>query len=158
MVDRFRGTWMHRALAAAAVIFLISCFLSWQELGYLTRARKAEATILRVSKTSRHLWWLPVWEPILNRPVQVADYEFADREGFHRKREAIFPLDWTPPANGKLMIEYLPGRFAGARPLGEHDYIAPVVLIMSLGAGALVIVKSYREAAEGSGRAVKNRA
>jgi hypothetical protein len=129
-----------KALLVVLVIFLGACYFSWQELQYMFRGQKAEAEITRVYEQRERL------EGGRYERVRVADYEFTDRQGFHRKRELEVLAGWTPPASGKLMIEYLPGQFGAARPAGKHDYLAPAILVACLVAGIFILVKWAREA------------
>ena len=141
--------WRFRLLLFIALIFLVSCYLSGEEFRYLTRGRTAEATITRVYKTTRGLR-----DP---ERVWVAEYEFTDQDGLHRKDDTEVPNAWDAPEGGKLPIEYLPGKLGATRPAGAHAYFALIIVALCFGAGTFIIVKWWREATQPIGRARSSR-
>ena len=56
-------------------------------------------------------------------PIQTSvHYVFKDDGGQKRRNHDSVALDWKPPADGKLRIEYVSGNFASSRLAGNRNF------------------------------------
>jgi hypothetical protein len=122
--------------AVVVITFLVSTFMSCQELKYSTSGKKAEATVDRVYETTGRRGGV-------TRHVQ---YHYHDEGGNLRNANDSVPDDWTPPRSGTITIEYLSDT---SRVAGHRNYMALTIFFASLVAmivGTFMFVRHVREA------------
>ncbi|HEY7090280.1 MAG TPA: hypothetical protein VH518_19440 [Tepidisphaeraceae bacterium] len=122
--------------AVVVIAFLISTFMSCQELKYSTSGKTAQATADRVYQTTSP-------RGVVTKHVQ---YHYHDEGGHLRNANDTVPNDWTPPKNETITIEYLSDT---SRIAGHRNYLALTIFFASLGAmivGGILFVRHVREA------------
>lgn len=118
------------------MLFLVSTYCSCQEMKYAIWGKTAEATISRTQRMQMRR----------TGTVLVVYYEFTEQGGAQRTDSMTRSLDWQPPADGKLVIDYLAGAEGKSRPHGEWNYIAVAFFLVMLGALTIFVVKTFRSA------------
>ena len=100
----------------AGALFLISCFMCYDELAYQISGGEAVATVTKAYPSSARR----------GGTRQTVEYAWAEPGGTQRK--AMFTTDpfWTPPADGRLPIRYTPGADGRSRLVG-HRATAPLL-------------------------------
>lgn len=123
----------------SGILFLMSAYASCIELKYLIWGEHTEATIVRAQKLTTSSG---------RRSVKVmgVTYEFAEKDGTSRKDKMNMSLDWTPPADERLQIEYLPKTPGESRIPGERKYIFVIIFFGSLCVMGFFLVRVLRQA------------
>jgi hypothetical protein len=93
-------------------VFIASAAVSIVELRYAVWGKATTADFRNtVTDTDRY-----------GNPIQTCvNYVFKDDTGQKRRNHDHVALDWKPPANGKLRIEYVSGDFANSRLAGNRN-------------------------------------
>jgi hypothetical protein len=125
-----------KIMVFVGLLFVLSAYSSCQEIKYSIWGKTAEATI---SSTQR-------MRMRRTRTVLVVRYEFTEESGAQRTDSMAQPLDWQPPADGKLSIDYLAGAKGESRLHGEWNFIAVSFFLVMLGTMVFFVVKTFRSA------------
>lgn len=133
--------WKFKLFCAAFGAFVISFWLSFQEFQYPLWGRTTEAAVNRVYDRERA-------GRRSGGPERVASYSFQEAGAGNRDESTTVPLDWEPPSNGRVTVQYVPGAKNRSRIEGQRNTGALVVFFGSLAAVALLILKLAREANE----------
>ncbi len=121
------------------MLFLVSAYCSCQEMKYAIWGKTAEATITSTRP-------MVVSEGRRTRRVLMVQYQFTEANGTERRDSTTRALDWQPPADGKLIIDYLAGVEGRSRPHGKWNYIAVAFFLIMLSAMVFFVVKTFRSA------------
>jgi hypothetical protein len=118
------------------VVFVISAWISYDELALFVNGRDAEADVTKAYLShSRRGSRLTI------------EYAFTEPDGTRRKAMMTTSPDAPPPApNAKLAVRYTPGESGNVRLAGRVNWIAITIFGASLCAILFVIVKLVREA------------
>ncbi len=124
-------------------LFLVSLYISYQELVYLLWGRTAQATIVQtytVEKRGRF--------GLVTGLKRVVEYQFIDSAGNTRKDSDEVSPDWDVPERGTIAVRYTPGRDGRSRLAGHVMWFGPVLLGISLLAIGIVGRRLWKEAVE----------
>ncbi|MCA9018312.1 MAG: hypothetical protein KDA77_23525, partial [Planctomycetaceae bacterium] len=103
-------------ILAAGVAFLVTGYLSFQELKYAVWGTTTEATVTRTFETS-------TGSRRRSKMLLAVEYTFTDKEGqSHNERDDV-PIDWPTPGP-KVNIQYLPGVEDSSRLEGHSSKVA----------------------------------
>lgn len=128
------------------VLFLISCFMCYDELAYQISGREATATVTKsyASQSRRGT-------------NQTVEYAWSEPEGLQRKAMYSTSPDSAPAVGTKLPIRYTAGDTGRSRLVGSVPWVWIAVFVGSLGAVGVFGFLMWREANE-SDRPRKRRA
>jgi hypothetical protein len=121
-------------------VVLISAVMSCTEIRYAIWGQTAEATIQRTHEVQiyrRHG---------MSETKLAVEYEFSEQDGTERKEVMNQEMNWPVPADHKIKVQYLPGVWRASRLVGEWNYIAVSVFVVSFGVAMFFVVKTWREA------------
>lgn len=99
-------------ILAAVVAFLVTGYLSFQELKYAVWGTTAEATVTRTFETRER-----------RRNLLAVEYTFTDTEGTSHSERDDVPSDWPTPGP-KVTIQYMPGVEDSSRLEGHSSKVA----------------------------------
>ena len=103
--------WRFRVLLFGIGLFAISGYYCFVETEYLVQGQSARAMVTSTKPTSdrrgRHA------------RINRVEYRFAEPNGTQRSGSDHRPLDWTPPPNGRIVVEYTPGQDGRSRMAGS---------------------------------------
>lgn len=119
----------------AAAALLVSTFFAWWDLLFLLRGQSTEGTVLFAEM-----------EPHARHPHWKLDYHYRDVHGNDVKRRTSLPLSWSPPADGKLVVEYLPNDMSITRIRGIETHWALWFCGVSLLIVLAIVFKWFLEA------------
>lgn len=69
-----------------------------------------------------------------SKPVVGAKFVVIDAENLPHECALEFPESWSPPADNKLWVTYLPGRDPmHVRPRGERNWLWPLIFFAMIG-------------------------
>lgn len=113
----------------AGVAFLVSGYLSFQELKYAIWGTTAEANVTRTYETRER-----------RTNLLAVEYTFTDDEGkSHSERDDV-PSDWPTPG-ATVMVQYLPGVEDSSRLEGHSSKLA---VWMFLGCCLLLVFAGFK--------------
>ncbi|MFK7778754.1 MAG: hypothetical protein QM501_11670 [Gimesia sp.] len=133
----------------AGIAFLVTGYLSFQELKFAVWGTTAEANVTRTFETraSRRSRLLAV------------EYTFTDKEGKHHSERDDVPIDWPTPGP-KVNIQYMPGVEDSSRLEGHSSKIAVWIFFgccVWLGYSGFQLYQLASEAVDGPPRRYKKR-
>ncbi len=128
--SRRAGRWL-----MAFCIYLVSFYLSYQELKYAFRGESAIATIVSVRITTT-----PGSRTSPPRDVLAVRYAWHQKNGLRREDVINRAINWQAPEDGRLSIDYLPDE-KGSRAAGERNTVALTVFGIMTAAAFFVIVR-----------------
>ncbi len=105
----------------AGVLFCTAGYASCTEFKYALRGEQAEATVVKVRKTRE------IRRHGQGREVLDVTFTFAEADGAERRETLHRPLDWTPPPDNLVAVQYLPGKKWQVRFASDRHYW-PIVL------------------------------
>jgi hypothetical protein len=120
-------------------LFMVSFFFSCSELNYIARGRTAAATSVLKQRTTDGRRHGPL--------VLDVTYEFTDINGRVRKETDTVPLDWTFPASGPVMIQFIPNSAESSRLAGHTDRVWVYIFVASfvpIGFGVYKFLRFYK--------------
>ena len=117
-MDTEEETARFKVMMFVGIVFLVSAFLSWRELKYLTFGKEVDAKLVRVYTFE------DVGRRGRVREKIGVDYEFKDAEtGDVRKETDTLPITATPPKGPTVKVQYLEGSEGGSRLAGHAQTI-----------------------------------
>ena len=121
------------------LLFLCSCYFSCQEVKYTLWGTTTDADITDIRQA---------FEYAKHGRYEVREvyYQFRDEQGTSRKGTFRKPLDWQPPTDRRLSIEFQPGSWWNTRVAGEHNYPALIALVVMIIAAIVITVRTVRDA------------
>ncbi|MBY0455877.1 MAG: hypothetical protein K2V38_00920 [Gemmataceae bacterium] len=134
-MDAQDDTWKFKCMLVVGVLFLISCFMCYDELVYLVSGQEAVATVAKDydSRATR------------GRTRRTVEYSWTEPDGTAR-RDMFSPGDsWAPAADGKLPIRYTPGDTGRSRPVGRVPWAWVGVFLASVAAIGVFGFLMWRE-------------
>ena len=130
-----------RLIMSCGLTFLLSAYISCEEFKYAISGRDAVATIERTVKANTTRGRATV-------KVIGVRYSFVEEDGTAREDKMNMPVDWTPPADMQLQVQYVPGKPGMSRLAGEHQYVAVTICLGTLAAVIGGFVYLFRKAYE----------
>jgi hypothetical protein len=100
----------------AGIAFLVTGYLSFQELKFAVWGTTAEATVTRTFETSSGSRRRP-------KLLLAVEYTFSDEEGQHHSERDDVPSSWPTPGP-KVTIQYMPGVEDSSRLEGHSSQVA----------------------------------
>jgi hypothetical protein len=128
----------------AAIVFIVSAFISHGELAYLVGGRDADARITRVREI----------EESTRRGLQtrkVIEYEFTDNQGHRRRGSDKVDVDWPVPEGSTIKVQYRSGEDGPSRLAGHTNLVGPIVFVAALIFLGVVGYRFWREVSEAVG-------
>jgi hypothetical protein len=124
--------------------FIVSAFISYNELIYLLRGRTTQATVLEAYQVERSRGRFG-----LSKELRlVVEYQFIDSAGNTRKESDEVSPDWGVPAKGTIAVSYTPGKDGRSRLAGHVNWLGPVLFGSSLVVIGIVARRLWKEASE----------
>jgi hypothetical protein len=126
-----RGRAMARLFVYGAGLFFASAFVTIGELRYAVWGKTTTAEFRGTyPHTDKH-----------GETYQLSvRYRFKDDDGQKQKGHDFVALDWKPPTDGKLRIEYVPGQFGKSRLAGNRNVAMLWIFAGSLAASVITVV------------------
>lgn len=123
-------------LLICGAIFLLSCFMCYDELAYLLWGREAQATVAKVYESRSR-----------RGPTRLTvEFTFSEPGGLHRKGMVTVPTDWSAPRSGTVPVEYTAGELGRARLAGQVNWTWIIVFAASVAAMGVFGYRLWREA------------
>ena len=117
------------------VFFVVNSYLSCQEVKYTFWGKTTEATIVSVTKgTEQRGYGRYDRESV---PIKGVRFAFNETDGSEREGVVNMPIDWEPPENQKLQIDYMPGDHWKTRIHGDTHYVR-MTLFFGSGIGVVI--------------------
>jgi hypothetical protein len=132
-----------KRLLGCGAMFLLSCFLVYDEFSYLAWGREAQATVTKAYE-SRKGGRFGAGGP---SELEV-DFTFTEADGTQRRGTDTVAPDWPLPRTGTVAVQYTPGELGRARLKGHVQWGGIVFFGVSLAAVAVCGVLLWREAIE----------
>jgi hypothetical protein len=129
-------------LLMAGLLFLVSCFLVYDEVAYALSGREAQATVTKsyLSTSGR---------PSLRSSARLTvEYAFAEPGGGQRKGMSSLPADAVLPQSGTVAVRYTPGEDGRSRLAGHVNWWGITMFGVTLLALGVAGFRLWREAAE----------
>ena len=97
------------------VVLCVGLFLGYQDLKFSFKGKEVTATFIKMSEGYKESSLLDNRDDSYRRrnrkaTYQYVRYKFVDHEDKHRIGYDRVDLDWRPPGNRKIDIEYIPGK------------------------------------------------
>ncbi len=116
-------------------LFLASGCMSYDEAVYLVSGCDAVADITNA------------YESRSTRGASLTlEYTFTEPNGTHRKGMRSVPVDWPVPADGKVLVRYVPGQDGSSRLSGRPNWVGLGLFTLSLLWIAVFAFRLFREA------------
>ena len=132
-MDDDSESWKFVAGLVAVVAFIASTFFAWRELKYTLAGKTATATVEEVTDITvgrrRTVG--------LRHHDRNVHYHFRDAAGNDRRDVDWVPLNWLPPPNGTVTVQYLDD---SSRLAGNRNIVGLILFFVS---GAVVLVGGY---------------
>jgi len=132
--DVMRFKW----ILLAGSLFLVSLFMSWQEMKYAMFGKTVEAQFLGTEVVQRstrsHTY-----------QVRMIEYSFMDGEKF-RREAADVSMSWPIPTGPTIAVRYVPGSPDVSRLPAQGNSIWVAVFVASVAFGGFHVVRVWREA------------
>ncbi|WP_020472813.1 hypothetical protein [Zavarzinella formosa] len=128
-------------LLGAAVVFLASGCVSWNELIYLLGGRNTQANVEKVFEINRRGRF-----GLGGGRQLTVEYAFTEPDGTKRTGTDTVPMDWPPPVNGKIPVQYTAGEKGSSRLAGHVGWIGVTLFALSAGSVAIFGYRLMREA------------
>jgi hypothetical protein len=131
MYDDDKETAKAIGAVVAIVLFIISTFVAWMELKYMTAGQTAQATVDRVVEYR-------VGRRMARRQTEwEVMYRYNDASGTRQSGSDGVPVGWRPPPGGTVTIEYVgeSSRLAGHRNTA--------MLVVFFGSFAVLLVGGF---------------
>lgn len=119
-MDEQRELWRVKVLIGSVIAFIACTIYSWQEVRYLFLGHTVQGSIARTMVETYRSGRFSTEK----QRVRV-HYAFVEKAGAPRTAESIESVDWTPPANNLIDVQYIPGTGQSRLP-GHEAYIALV--------------------------------
>ncbi|MBP3956262.1 hypothetical protein J8F10_13310 [Gemmata sp. G18] len=134
-MDHADETWKFKCILVCGALFLISCFMCYDELAFQISGKQTAATVTKAYPSSTR------------RGGTETTVEYAWSEPGGAPRKAMFTTDpsWVAPADGKLQIVYTPGADGSSRLLGQVRWGWIAIFVGSLGAAGAFMFLMWRE-------------
>ena len=116
-MDLDEETARFKVMLVVFVVFLVSMFLSWRELKYMTVGKEASAKLVRVYE------YQDVGRRGRTREKIAVEYEFKDAELGVRTESDDIPSTATPPKGPTVRVQYLEGSEGSSRLAGRSQKI-----------------------------------
>lgn len=130
-------TWKAKCILVCGALFLISCFMCYDELAYQISGKEAVATIIKTyDSTSRR------------GTRKTVEYAWAEPNGTSRKAMFTTDVSWAPPSDGKLPIRYTSGETGSSRLAGHVPWVWIAVFLGAFAAVGVFAFMMWREATE----------
>jgi hypothetical protein len=126
-----------RLAGAGMVLFVISGVITIGEIGYFLWGQTTTAEFKKVQ---------PVYDNRGPARMQSVKYAFIDDDGHRRVERNRVPLDWKPPANGRLRIEYVPGTEGKSRLAGSRNDAMVYVFFGTLAFSLITFCAAWHQA------------
>ncbi|MFN7021852.1 MAG: hypothetical protein ACK4WH_11065 [Phycisphaerales bacterium] len=112
----------------AFLVFVLSAVFSWREARYLVFGKTAKADVLSIEQvrvTSRRL---------RERYALNVKYEFDDPASGVRRETQRVSINWRPPADKVINVQYIPASADSSRIVGiGSNWVYPAIFAASLG-------------------------
>jgi hypothetical protein len=132
--DMAKAKWV----LVVGALFLISCFMCYDELAYQIGGHEAVATVTKAYASSSR-----------RSTRQTVEYAWAEADGTQRRGMLTVDPSWAPPPDGKLAIRYTPGETGRSRLVGRVPWIWIAVFVGSVAGLGVFMFLMWREATEG---------
>ena len=128
-------------LLGAAGIFLISCFMAFDEMRYMILGRTSKGRITQVKPYSE-----PGRRGRTNQRLSV-EYSFkTEPQGSILNERDNVSSDWQLPEGGSVPIQYISGSPDSSRLAGNRNMMWVIVFFGSLGIMSVFLFMLYLEA------------
>jgi hypothetical protein len=131
-------------LLIGGLVFLVCCFICYDELVYLLRGNKTQANISEAYLVTRHSGPFG----LRTRQVLTVEYNFKEADGTYRSDSDTVSANWNLPADGTVPVRYTPGKDGRSRLAGHVNWFGIVFFVLSLGAMCYFIFRVWRIASE----------
>ncbi len=118
MIDQEAELARFKGLLVAGIVFLVSGCYAYSELKYAIWGQMADAKVIRAEQKST-----PGRRGRTHHVMRV-EYEFAEANGTRRSEKDDVSVDWSPPGDGKISVQYIPGAEHSSRLEGQSHMFA----------------------------------
>lgn len=125
-----------RFILVVGVLFLLSAVFSWGELKYALSGKSADAVVLQVKQTREG--------GRRSSPKLSVEYQFAEEGGASRREYDTMPLDWKPPQDRTVKVQYLAGSPDSSRLAGNGNMVWVYIFFGCLLALAVLLFRFWR--------------
>jgi hypothetical protein len=139
------------------VAFVISGWWTFSELNYAVRGLVADGDIRSIQQGTQS------GRRGRTREVWKVEYDFPDKTGARISARETLPIDWSPAADRKVQVQYIPGSDGSARIYGRGNTFAVIVFIVICVVMSFFAIRLFLEARAateevyGTGRRKKSR-
>ena len=136
MIDSEHEAWKVKVFLAVILAFIVSWYMSCEELKYVRSAKTTDATVDRVFEKG-------VGRGRTSKAVAYS-YRRADGQTWHA--DTLVDDDYVIPTSGKMAIEYIDD---DSRPVGTRNWAALTVFFCTLAAliiGGTMFILHVRKA------------
>jgi hypothetical protein len=130
-------------LLFSGLLFVVSCFICYDELVYVLKGRETQATVTKAYEVTRRGRFG------LSRGTRLTvEYAFTEPDGTRRSDSDTVDPDWDLPSTGTVRVRYTPGASGRSRLAGHVNWGGIGIFVVSLGVMGYFGFRLWREAAE----------
>ena len=121
-----------QGILVAGAIFLISCFMVYDEFDYWLNGAEADAHVTKCYETTGRRGSVST----------TLEYSFTEANGTARKGMSTLEQGWRPPGSGIVRVKYTPGQDGRSRLVGRPPRLAFYIFggsLLAIGGFAIFI-------------------